>query len=192
MISKRELSPSRPRLRWVRSAWMGVLASFWAAAAVAQPPAAVGAVTKIGVFDSQRVSSGTSAGVALEARLTALQQEKRQAVDALAQTLQAKQQEFMSTASSLSPAKQKQMNFEIQRLQNELEAAQKSASQELRLEVQEAAAEWDRLLRSAVIRFGKKNGFAIIMPVDLLGYHSGAIDITDELVKMLEAGDDAG
>ncbi|GEM_PF-2758745 len=141
---------------------------------------------KIGVFDAQRVSAETAAGAKIQARLSALQNTRRTEIEAMAKALQEKQDSFVATAASLSEEKRKVLGFEIQRAENELEARRKTVTQELTLEVEAAQAEWQQSMLAAVRRYGKENGYTMILPKEIVIYHDASVDVTDELIALVD------
>ena len=162
-----------------------VLASILAVGVLAGLPARAQAL-KIGVFDAQRISEETAEGAKLKARVRKVQEDKQAELKKMQEELQKLQQEFVATAASLSEEKRKQLGIRIQRKQIELEAAQKSANQELQMEVEQAQAEWQRRLLEAVREYGKANGFTLILPVEVVGYAAPTIDITGDLIRVID------
>lgn len=154
-------------------------------AAFAGTPAEAQAL-KIGVFDAEKISEETAEGAKIKARLTKLQDDKRKQLEAAQAEVQALQQEYLATSTSLSDDKRKDMGLKIQRKQVELEGMQKSANQELQIEVESAQMNWQRQVIEVVRKFGKENGFTMILPVEVVPYHSTAIDITDQLIKAVD------
>ncbi len=162
-----------------------VLAVALAAGVLAGVPARAQAL-KIGVFDAQRISEETAEGAKIKARLRRIQEDKQAELKKMQEELQKLQQQFVATASSLSDEKRKQLGIRIQRKQIELEAAQKSANQELQVEVEQAQAEWQQRVLRAVQEYGKAHGYVLILPVEVIGYAAPSIDLTDELIRAID------
>lgn len=148
---------------------------------MAQTPA------KIGVFDPQRITQETAEGARIQARLNALSERKRSELEKLQAELKKLQDEFLASAVSLSDDKRKDMSLKIERLQIELEGKQKSAAREVQMEAEQAQQTWQNQVIKAVGEFGAKNGYILILPMDATVYHSASIDITDELIKTVDA-----
>jgi outer membrane protein len=149
--------------------------------------ASYGQALKIGVFDAQRVFEQTAAGAKINAELTALQKKKQQELEQREQTLQQMQQEVLSSAASLSQEKLKQKRLEIERMANELEAQRKSSMRELQVEFEEAQARWEERIRGIVRDYGDREGFTLILPIGAVVFHADTIDITDELIEIVDA-----
>jgi outer membrane protein len=147
---------------------------------------------KIGVFDAERISQETAEGARIQARLDALEQQKRGEIDTLRQEIQQLEEQYLNTAASLSEEKRKELNLNLQRKQVELEGLQKSANQELRYEAELAIQQWQRRVFELVREFGQANGYTLILPVEVVPFHSETIDITEELIARINAQASAG
>ncbi|MBP7146190.1 MAG: OmpH family outer membrane protein [Acidobacteria bacterium] len=143
--------------------------------------------TKIGVFDAQRITQETAEGARIQARLNSLKDRKRQDLEKVQQELEKLRQEFTNTAISLSEDKRKELGLKIDRKQIELEGMEKQATRELQMEAEQAQESWQRQVLEAVAAFGKQNGFTLILPVEVVGYYSQAVDVTEQLIKTVDA-----
>lgn len=157
-----------------------------AATVVLVPTAWAQQVLKIGVFDAQRLSQETVEGSKLQARLTALQQRKREELKKLSEEIERLNTEFQQTSTSLSADKSKELALRIERKQIELDGAQKSATREVTVEVEQAQEGWQKRVLDAVTSYGKEKGFSIILPVEVIGYASASLDITSDLAAMID------
>jgi outer membrane protein len=150
------------------------------------------ATQKIGVFDIDKLLADSSEGALIQARLDRLSMEKRQIVEDKQRELQAKVSELEAGQASLAEDRKRQLSLEVQRLRNDLESVQKTAQQEFQLEYQEAQLEWNRKVRAAALRYGEDNGYSLILPVEVVFYYSKAIDVTEDLARMIDEQADAG
>ncbi len=163
-----------------------LVVSLAAAFVVVVPAAWAQQAIKIGVFDAQRLSQETVEGSKLQARLTALQQRKREELKKLSEEIEKLNTEFQQTSTSLSADKSKELALKIERKQIELDGAQKSATREVTVEVEQAQEGWQRRVLEAVNAYGKEKGFSIILPVEVIGYASASLDITSDLAAMID------
>lgn len=141
---------------------------------------------KIGIFDAQRLSQETTEGSKLQARLTALQQRKREELKRLADEIEKMQQDLIQQSSSLSEDKRKELALKIERKQIELDGAQKAASREVGVEVEQAQDSWQKRVLEVVSSYGKEHGYTLILPVEVVGYAASSADITTELVAAID------
>lgn len=149
-------------------------------------PVAAQPAAKIGVFDAQRISQETAEGSKIHAKLEALQNKKRAELKKLSDELDKLQQEFVQQAATLSEDKRKEMSIKIDRKQNEIEGMRKSAQAEIQLEVEQAQQEWQKRVLDGVVAYGKEKGFTLILPVEVVGYAASSIDVTGELIQIID------
>ncbi len=142
---------------------------------------------KIGVFDAQKIFEETAAGAKVQARLNALEESKRKELETSQNALKALQQQLLQTGASLSADKLRDLRLKIDRKSIELEGMQKSASREFQIEVEQAQTQWQRRIIDLVAKYGKDNGYSLIVPIGVVAYHSATTDITSELIKLVDA-----
>ncbi len=147
---------------------------------------------KLGVFDAQKVFEETAAGAKVQARLNALEASKRTQLETMQQALQALQQQLLTTGASLSSDKLRDLRLEIDRDTIDLEGKQKAASREFQMEVERAQNEWQDKMIGLVQTYGRDNGFVLIVPLNVVVYFAPGIDITQDLIKLVDAGTPAG
>ncbi len=154
---------------------------------LASLPALAQTAPKIGVFDPQRITTETAEGARIQARLNALQEKKRGELQKTQEDLKKLQDQFAAGAVSMTEDKRKDLLMQIERKQLELEGAQKSASRELQLEAEQAQQQWQRAVLAAVGAYGKDKGYTILLPAEVAPYFSPSIDVTDDLIKAIDA-----
>ncbi len=172
-------------MRFVPPVVLAALALACAAPAAAQAPA--GGPMKIGVFDPQRVTNDTAEGAKIQARLKALQDRKTGELKKMQEEYEKMQQEYVTTATSLSDDKKKDLGLRLQRKQDELESAQKAAQRELQMELEAAQDQWERRVLELVVNYGKQNNFSLIVQSGATLYYSPSVDITADLMKVIDA-----
>lgn len=169
-----------------------VAVAAFALAAILSPMAiaqTASASMKIGVFDPARISQETAAGARIQARLNALQDQKRKELETRQDDIVKLEQEFVASAASLSQEKRKELGLSIERKRIELEGLQKSAMRELQLEVEQAQTEWQARVLQHVQSFGRDNGYMLVLQNDVVGYYAQAIDVTEELIRLIDQPD---
>ena len=142
---------------------------------------------KIGVFSAQRLTQDTAEGAKIQARLNAIKDRKTAELKKLQEELETLQQEFIQGTASASEDRRKDMTLKIQRKQDEMDSAQKAATRELQLEVEAAETEWQRRVLAILADYGREKGFTLIVPADVAAYFNPAIDVTEELVKLVDS-----
>lgn len=158
-----------------------------AVAALLTLPALAQTAPKIGVFDPQRVTQETAEGARIQARLTALQEKKRAELQKSQDDLKKLQDQFAAGAVSMSEEKRKELLMSIEKKQLELEGQQKGATRELQIEAEQAQDQWQRQVFAAIAAFGKEGGYTIILPAEVVPYFSPAVDVTEALIRSIDA-----
>ena len=158
-----------------------------AVVALTSLPADAQMAPKIGVFDPQRITQETAEGARIQARLNALQEKKRGEVQKSQDDLKKLQDQFAAGAVSMTEDKRKDLLMQIERKQLELEGMQKSASRELQIEAEQAQQQWQRAVLAAVAAYGKDKGYTVLLPTEVAAYFSPSIDVTDDLIKAIDA-----
>ena len=151
------------------------------------PQAAAQAPTKIGIFDSQRISEETAEGQKLQAYLGGLQEQKRSEIQAKEKSIDDLQQRLAQQGLSLSPDTRIQMELDIQRRVLEVNNLKELAQQELQLEVAAAEAGFNEKLRVVVTQFGRDEGFAVMFEINSVAYAANSIDVTTALIDVFDS-----
>lgn len=145
------------------------------------------AQSKIGVFDPQRLTQETKEGAKIQARLNAIKEKKENEIKKLKDELDKLQQDVVQKGTSLTEDKRKEMAMAIQRKQDELEGAGRAAQRELQMEVEGAQSSWQQRVFEIVNKFGKEKGFTAIFAVDAVLYFDPTIDVTQELMTLVDS-----
>lgn len=144
-------------------------------------------VAKIGVVDVQRIMSASNQGKAAQAQIKVQSDQLTQALKEKGDEIEElkKQIERESMVMSTEKREEKERDFRIklndlksleQRYRGELQALEKKLVNDLRKEIYAMAEE-----------IGKKEGYLMIIANFDVMYAPGSIDITDKLIKQLNA-----
>jgi len=144
-------------------------------------------VAKIGVVDVQRIMSTSNQGKAAQAQIKEQSDKLTQALKEKGDEIEElkKQIERESMVMSTEKREEKERDFRIklndlksleQRYRGELQALEKKLVNELRQKIYAMAEE-----------IGKKEGYLLIIANFDVMYAPGSIDITDKLIKQLNA-----
>jgi len=162
--------------------------------------AAAAQSTKIGLVDTRRLLTGSAAGKLVIDRLDKMAEQKSGQLQAKQDEVQALQKKIADGRISLSEEKLAQMQRELDEkvtagrrlredLQKEMEAAQ-----------QQAFEEFERKVAPIVEKFGTDGGYTMILNIGFfnqpnlpsgLVWADANIDVTDELIRQIDAGTSA-
>jgi Skp family chaperone for outer membrane proteins len=146
----------------------------------------VQAQSKVGVFDSQRVSEETAEGRKVQNELSTLRDAKQSEIAGMEQALADLQQRLNQQGLSLSPDTRMALELDIQRRGLELNNAKDLATRELQLEVAAAEARFNEKLRVVVEQFGRDEGFDILFEISATAWSSSSVDITTALIDVFD------
>jgi outer membrane protein len=142
---------------------------------------------KVGVFDPQRVSEETEEGKKVQTDLTSLRDRKQAELLAKEKELTELQNQLTAQGLSLSPEKRTSLEKEIQKKALELQQARESARNEMQFELGAAQDRFRDRLLAVVERFGREEGFTLILDKSLTAYSTSAIDVTTAIVDRFNA-----
>ena len=151
-----------------------------APASLAQVP------SKVGVFDSQRISEETAEGKRVQASLGNLRDEKQREIEGMEQAVADLRQRLSQQGLSLSSETRTAMEIDIQRRLLELNNAKDLATRQLQLEVSAAEAQFNDKLRLVIAQFGRDEGFAVLFEVSTTAWASNAVDVSTAIVDLFD------
>ena len=137
---------------------------------------------RIGVFDPQRVSEETEEGKKVQADLTTLRDKKQAELSAKEKDLTDMQNRLTEQGLSLSPERRATLEKDIQRKILELNQAREAARNEMQFELGAAQSRFQDKLLAVVERFGRDEGFSLILDKTTVAYATAGIDVTTAIV----------
>ena len=150
------------------------------------PSAWAQASLKIGVFDSQRISSETIEGKRIQIALSALRDAKQEAISGQEQAIGELQQRLSQQGLSLSAETRASLELDIQRRALALNTARDLASRELQLEVAAEEVRFNEKLSLAVNRFGQDEGFALLLELGVTAWAANSVDVTTAIIDLFD------
>jgi outer membrane protein len=142
---------------------------------------------KIGVINPQKIMDNTKKGLEVQKRLQNLQTEKRKQGQAMQEEIKKLEKEVLSPA--LNNEARQRKTLELQEKQKALRRFAEDAQNEFRRAYQKELAALEKEILPLIENLGKQKGFTIILDVTTTGvaYYDKAIDITDEVIKAIDA-----
>jgi len=137
---------------------------------------------KIGVFDAQRISEETAEGKRIQSQLSGFRDKKQAELQGKEKEVGDLQAQLTNQALSLSPEKRATLEKDVQRKALDLNQAREAAGREMQLEVNEAQSKFQAQLLAVVERFGRDEGFTVVLEKSLVAYSDAAVDVTTALV----------
>ena len=142
---------------------------------------------KIGVINAQEIVQKTKKGLAVQQKLENLQKTKQQHLENLQNELKQLQKDLSSPALNTETREKKKREFEDKQIQynRQLQDAQK----EMQLATQKELTDLQNEIMPLIQEIGKSKGFTMILDMAGSGiaYFDQTVDITDEVVKAVDA-----
>lgn len=146
------------------------------------------AETKVGVMNIQKVLVGCAAGVKAKAKFDAKLKEVETKFKEEQDALVALQTEIDKKKSAWSKEKTDEKMLEFDKKRREFQTKTESARKEMKLLQDKELEPILKTMEKVVQEFGKKNGYSVIFDNKSgLVYHDPANDVTDELIKAMDA-----
>lgn len=146
-----------------------------------------GDVIKIGVINTQRILEESNIGRSVLNELEGLRLERKRELDALNAEIESLRRELDAQATILSTEARRTKEDELLRKQTTLRRKAEDYENELRMRQ-------DNMLQTMTVRIekildtlGKEGGYTIILNEAIALYFSGEIDITNEVIRRLNA-----
>lgn len=177
---------------------LAVLALLVGAVSTASAQAAAG---KIGIVDTRRLLTGSTAGKAIIARLDKVAEEKGAQLKPFQDEIQKLQKQIADGRVSLSEEKLAQLQREL----DEKLVSARRLREDLQKQMEQAQAtafeEFEAKVAPIIEKFGQEQGFLFIMNVGFFNqpnlpsgivWADASLDVTDELIRRIDAGTAAG
>jgi len=142
---------------------------------------------KIGVINPQKIMDNTKKGIETQKRLQGLQNKKQQEMKTMQDEIAKLEKDLMSPALN-DEARQKK-TLDLQEKQKNFKRFYEDARNEFTQAYQKEIAAMEKDILPLIQEVGKQKGFTVIYDLTTSGivYFDQAIDITDEVVKAVDA-----
>ena len=153
-------------------------------ALVASNASAQGA--KIGVFDPAKLLSGSKMGQKLQDSLNQYRVTKEGELKRLKDEFDKRVDQYKAGVDAMSPERREEVETDLSSRRRELERLSQDAEQELGRRRQKAVHDIEQEVSVILEDFGKKNGYTVILQRDFCAFAASAVDISDQLVTLLD------
>jgi outer membrane protein len=162
---------------------------------VAGAPALMGqapnqAPTKMAFVNSYEVLNGTEEGQRGLERLNDLMQEKQKDFDTQRSELDKLREQFAAQERTLNPETRNEMQRSMEERDRRLARFQEDAQMEINRQRDELLGRVSERAQEIINDYAEKNGFGVVFLYDprMLAFLSPALDITDEIIRLYNAG----
>lgn len=169
-----------------------IVQSYWSVALAAlffmfSSAAASAAGAEIAVLSIQDVLTKSSAGLAAKGKMETRMKELRAGLEKDKNELLSLQEEMKKKASVWSEEKKQEEGLEFQKKRNALSVKQDNANLEMRNLEKRYLNPIMEKLEEIVKEVAGKKGYSVVLPSTSVLYFGNSVDITDEVIKGLNA-----
>lgn len=150
-------------------------------------PAASAQSIKIGVFDPAKILSSSKLGQKLQDDLNQFRVAKEGELKRAQEDLERRVAQYKAGVDTMSPEKREEVETDLTTRRRDLDRSAHDADGELGRRRQKAVHDIESEVASILDTYGKKNGFTLIFQRDLCAFATDTIDISNDLVKLLDA-----
>ncbi|MGD1971186.1 MAG: OmpH family outer membrane protein [Desulfobacterales bacterium] len=144
-------------------------------------------VAKIGIVDIQRIMGTSEQGKAAKAQIKEQSDKMTQTLKQKGAEIEELKKQFERESMVMSKEKREEKEREFRIKLNDLKSLEKRYRGELQAIEKQLAGEMRKAVYALVEEIGKKEGYLLIINNFDVMYSPGSIDITDQLIKELNA-----
>jgi len=141
---------------------------------------------KIGVFDPAKLLSSSKMGQKLQDTLNQYRVTKEGELKKLKDEFDKRLDQYKAGVDTMSPERKEEVESDLASRRRELERISTDADQELGRRRQKAVRDIEQEVSVILEDYGKKNGYTVILQRDFCAFAAEAIDISDQLVQLLD------
>lgn len=140
---------------------------------------------KIGVINSQKLIMGTKKGRAIAAELEKIGKEKQNKLDTMRAEIKKLEKELMSPALNNETKEKKAL--ELQNKRTAIKRFVEDTQREMQLKTEQDMNVLKAEIHPIIQQVGKEKGLAIILEITAVAYFDPAVDITDDIIKIMDS-----
>jgi outer membrane protein len=142
---------------------------------------------KIGVFDPNKLLTSSKLGQSLQEDLNRFRVGREAELKKSGEDLDKLVKQYKTGVETMSPERRDEIEADLAGRKRDLDRMAHDAEGDLQRRRQKAVHDLEQRVASILDDYGKKNGYTLILQRDLCAYAVDSIDISDDLVKLLDA-----
>ncbi len=150
-------------------------------------PAASAQSIRIGVFDPAKILSSSKLGQKLQDELNQFRVTKEAELKKQQDDFDKRLQQYKAGVETMSSERRDDVEADLATRRRDLERAARDADAEMTRRRQLAVRNIEQEVAAILGDYGKRNAFTIILQRDLCAFAADTIDVSDELIKLLDA-----
>ncbi len=141
--------------------------------------------TKIGIINAQKLVEGTKRGRAIASKLEEIGKAKQGQLKKLQDDIQKLEKELMSPA--LNEETREKKALELQNKRTEGKRFVEDSQREMQIKTQKEMDKLKNEIQPIIQQVGKDKGLHVILEITAVAYYDPAIDITDDIIKIMDS-----
>lgn len=141
--------------------------------------------TKIGIINAQKLLEGTKKGRAIADKLEKFGKGKQDQVNARQNEIKKLEKELMSPA--LNDAAREKKGLDLQNRRTELKRFIEDSQREMQIMTQKEMQDLQDEIKPIIQQIGVQKGLTIILEITAVAYFDPGVDITDDIIKIMDS-----
>jgi outer membrane protein len=141
---------------------------------------------KIGYVDFSRIQSESKAGVKAMKTIESMFKDKQSQLDQRQAELEKAMKELEKQAPLLAEDVRKQKEDKLQKDYKDLQRFKQDSEDELNKKKNDLAATMFKEVNDIIKKYGKQEGYTLILERSVVLYAPEAVDVTDKIIKMYD------
>ena len=154
-----------------------------AVSAMAQAPTNL----KIGVFDPNKILTDSKLGMKLQEEVNTFRIQKEGELKRKTDDYKKLVDQYKASVESMSPERREEIEADLTNKGRDLERDKRDAEADLQRRRQKAVRDLEEQVAAVIDEFGQRNGYTLILQRDLCAYAIPGIDVSADLVKLIDA-----
>lgn len=142
------------------------------------------AETKIGIINGQKLIEGTKKGRAIASRLEAIGKQKQAELNKKQDAIKKLEKELMSPALNAETKEKKAL--ELQQLRTDTKRFIEDSQREMTIKSEKEMNLLKAEIQPIIQQVGKEKGLSVILEITAVAYYDPAIDITEDIIKVMD------
>lgn len=143
------------------------------------------AETKIGIINGQKLIEGTKKGREIASRLEAIGKQKQAKLNQMQDSIKKLEKELMSPALNAETKEKKAI--ELQQIRTEAKRFIEDSQREMSIQSEKEMNVLKAEIQPIIQQVGKEKGLSVILEITAVAYYDPAVDITDDIIKVMDS-----
>jgi Skp family chaperone for outer membrane proteins len=150
------------------------------------PAARAQQAVKLGVFDPNKILTSSKQGQAIQDEVNKFRMEREAEVKRKKDEFDKLSDQYKASAPTTSVERKEQMENDLVERRRELERLLRDADADIQRRLKKGLSQLEGEIAKVLDTYAKSNGYTLIFSRDQVAYALPAIDVSDDLIKLLD------